>query len=332
VHRVVVLSTGGTIASRPNGDGADVAVDDAQALMARLPIDPGVPVETADVLRMGSYLLTPQDMYTIARRVQEALRDPEVLGVVVTHGTDSLEETAFLTDLVHADPRPVVFTGAQRGAAAADTDGPRNLFDAITVAASPAAAGHGVLVVFDGNVFPARGVRKAHTLASAAFSAPESGPVGRVGGGTVEMTAQPVRPAPLDLSRLDPIGVRVDIVACYPGSDTAALDGVVSAGANAVVLEATGAGNANHAIRDAVARLTRAGVIVALSTRVNAGPIAGLYGNGGGADLIAAGAVPTGTLRPSQTRILLLALLADDRDPARAAEALRVWPAAADPA
>jgi L-asparaginase len=323
MRRVVVLSTGGTIASRPDHRGAGFAADDANALLGRLPGDLGVVVEGVDVFCVGSYLLTPGDMGEIARRAHQALADPEVLGVVVTHGTDALEETAFLADLVHSDPRPVVFTGAQRNAAVADTDGPRNLADAISVAACPAAAGHGVLVVFDGQVFAARGIRKTHTLAPAAFSAPNSGPIGQVRDGLVELTARPIRTPALDLSALDLDSVRVDIVACYPGSDAVALDAVALAGAQGVVLEATGAGNANHAVCDAVARLTRAGVVVALSTRVHSGPVAALYGNGGGVDLIEAGAVPAGSLHPSQARLLLIALLARDRDPVRAAAELR---------
>ncbi|MGW8552575.1 asparaginase [Streptomyces tubercidicus] len=323
MRRVVVLSTGGTIASRPDSRGAAIAADDANALLAQLPGDLRVPVEGVDVLRVGSYLLTPGDMAEIVRSAHEALADPDVLGVVVTHGTDTLEETAFLADLVHHDRRPVVFTGAQRAPSAGDTDGPRNLTDAITVAACPEAAGHGVLIVFDGQLFAARGTRKTHTLAPAAFSAPDGGPLGRVRNGSVRMAARLLRSAPLGPEALDLDGVRVDIVAGYPGTDATALDAVAAAGARGVVLEATGAGNANPAVRTAIARLTGEGVVVALSTRVHAGPVTALYGGGGGVDLIEAGAVPVGTLRSPQARVLLLALLARDRDPRRVAAALR---------
>ena len=123
----------------------------------------------------------------------------------------------------------------------------------------------------------------------------------------------------MPLTELD---ARVDVVALYPGTDTAALEAVVAAGAAGVVLEATGAGNANPQICEAVARLTGEGIVVALSTRVHAGPVVPLYGNGGGVDLVAAGAIPTGTLRPSQARILLTALLSLHRDPAQVAKEL----------
>jgi L-asparaginase len=219
-----------------------------------------------------------------------------------------------------------VFTGAQRPADAPDTDGPRNLADAIAVAADPAARDCGVLLTFDGAVFAARGVGKSHTAAPAAFSAPDSGPLGHVREGVVSLAARPVRVPPLDLAALDLAGIRVDVVTYYPGADAVVLDAVHAAGARGVVLAGTGAGNANCEVRAAVERLTRAGVVVALSTRVAAGPVAGIYGNGGGGiDLLAAGAVPTGVLRPSQARILLAALLARYRDPVPVAAELARW-------
>lgn len=315
--RIVVLSTGGTIASRRDRNGASVANDGAAALLERLPYQLAVPVEGRDVFCVGSYLLAPTDMAAIVQEIVRALADDSVLGVVVTHGTDTMEETAFLADLVHADPRPVVFTGAQRPADAPDTDGPRNLADALAVVAHPDARDLGVLITFDGAVFAARGTHKTHTVAPAAFGALEAGPLGQVREGLIAINARPVRLPPLDVSALDQTGIRVDVVTHYPGADATVLDAVASAGAQGIVLAGTGAGNANREICAAVARLVSAGVVVALSSRVAAGPVAPLYGNGGGLDLVAAGAVPTGNLRPSQARILLTALLASFRDQAR---------------
>lgn len=318
MRRIVVLSTGGTIATRRG-----VAHDSVSALLDRLPADLGVKLDGVDVFCLGSYLLTPADMREVAGQVHAALADDDVVGVVVTHGTDSMEETAFLTELFHTDSRPVVFTGAQRPADAADSDGPRNLADAVTVAGAASARDRGVLIAFDGQIFPARGTRKTHSLAPAAFSAPDGGAIGWVGPGGVEFIATPERLSALDLRAFDLDGVRVDVVACYPGADAVALEAVVAAGATGVVLETTGAGNANPGIRDAVATLTRSGVVVALSTRVHAGPVAELYGNGGGMDLVKAGAVPTGRLRSSQARVLLVALLGCCRDPVQVAGQLR---------
>jgi L-asparaginase len=113
----------------------------------------------------GSYLLTLDDMTAICAKIREALIDPLVVGVVVMHGTDTMEETAYLAELTRDDPRPVVFTGAQNSADSSEPDGPDNLADAIAVASSPEAAGRGVLLCFAGQIFPARGVRKTHTFA-----------------------------------------------------------------------------------------------------------------------------------------------------------------------
>jgi L-asparaginase len=316
VSLVTVLATGGTIATRADARGVGTAQDGGADLVSRLDLPPDVQVRVEDVLRVGSYLMTLERVHTLARRVAEVLQDPDVSGLVVTHGTDTTEETAYFLDLFHRDPRPVVVTGAQRPADARDSDGPRNLGDAVTVAASDAARDLGVLVTFGGRVFPARGVRKSHTLAADTFAAPDTGAVGWVHGNRVGVESRPRRRPALDLAAFDPAGLRVDIAACHPDADAVALRAFAAAGARGIVLEATGAGNANPEICAAVAELTAAGIVVVTSTRVTAGPVTALYGNGGGADLLAAGAVPSGLLRPSQARVLVAALLGVHRDPA----------------
>jgi L-asparaginase len=309
--RVVVVTTGGTIASRTAGDGSRRAAASGSEVLGDVELGRDVAVVVTGAMGVNSYAMTMTQLATIPAAVREALADPTVDGVVVTHGTDTMEESAFLVDLGHDDPRPVVFTGAQRSADSPHGDGPLNLRDAVRVAADPAARDLGVLIVFDGLVFPARGTRKVETLASAAFANPVAGPVGRIAEGELTVVAGAVRSAPLDPDHLAALPAhRVDTVALYPGADATALHAQVAAGATGLVLEATGLGNANPAIVAAVRSLTRGGIVVVLSTRVHSGPVLGVYGNGGGHDLVAAGAIPAGLLRPSQARILLLALLA----------------------
>ncbi len=312
---VVVLGTGGTIATRTGSDGRTRASDSGADLVERLGDRVGVDVTSRDVFVVNSFRLTPVDMAALAREVRSTLADPGIDGVVVTHGTDTAEETAYLLDLVHDDERPVVVTGAQRAADAPDPDGPRNLADALALAADPKARGLGVLVAFDGEVHAACGVRKTHTLRTAAFGSPETGPLGRMEGHALILQTRPVRPEPIDLDRLDLEGLRVDVAPYYPGVDTTALQALAAAGAHGIVLEATGAGNADPAFVDLVRDLVGGGVVVGLTTRVHAGPVAAIYSDGGGVDLLAAGAVPLGTLRASQARVLLLALLGTLRDP-----------------
>lgn len=318
---VTVFTTGGTIASRSDDRGVATARDAGADLVSRLAVPPGVQLRVQDVLRVGSYRMTLQRTHTLALRVADELRDADVSGLVVTHGTDTTEETAYFLDLFSDDPRPVVLTGAQRPADAPDSDGPRNLADAVTTAASPAARDLGVLIAFGGRLFPARGTRKVHTLAADAFAAPDTGTLGWVHGHRVGIESSPRRRPALDLAAFDHSGVRVDIVPCHPDADATALRALVAAGSRGIVLEATGAGNANPEICEAVAELTADGVVVVTSTRVAAGRVAALYGDGGGADLLAAGALPAGLLRPAQARVLLAALQGVHGDPAAVREA-----------
>lgn len=308
---VVLLATGGTISSRASeAGGAAVASDTGEKVFASMGVPVPHPVRVVDVFRKGSYLLTVDDMISICAGIRQALADPQVLGVVVTHGTDTMEESAYLADLTHNDPRPVVFTGAQEAADSQVPDGPGNLSRAIAVAGSPQARGKGVLVAFAGTIFPAAGVRKSHTTRLDAFANPDFGTAGSVSAaGEVSMHAARPGIAPLPLPGGDAGSPRVDLVAAYPGADSTLLRAAVQAGAAGVVLQGTGTGNANRALCQDIAEATAAGVVVVTSTRVEAGAVVPRYGDGGGADLRVAGAIPSGLLRPSQSLILLSLLL-----------------------
>ena len=307
-RRIVLLGTGGTIASTGQGSGGAVARLTAKDLLGDM-APPDVRVETQDVLTLGSYLLEHRHLRQIAETVACVLARDDVDGVVVTHGTDTVEETAFLLSLVHRGDKPVVLTGAQRSADALDGDGPRNLRDALVVAASAQAQGVGVLLVFAGLVFSGLRLRKAHTVASQPFAVTDGGPLGTVDGGGVRIHARPVQPAPR--LRLQPSfdSTRVDVVVLHPGADDRLARAAVEAGASAVVLGGTGAGNANHAVLRWVETAVAAGSLVGLSSRVMAGPVLPLYGNGGAEDLLAAGALSMGALPLYHSR-LLLAMLA----------------------
>jgi L-asparaginase len=308
---VVLLATGGTISSRAVAPGAGaVASDTGEQVFASLGSTASYPVRVVDVFQKGSYLLAVDDMITICGMIKDALKDPQVLGVVVTHGTDTMEETAYLAELVHDDERPVVFTGAQQAADSASPDGPGNLARAIALAGSPEARGRGVLLAFAGAVFPASGVRKSHTTRLEAFANPDFGAAGRVSDtGQVRLTEAPPRPAPLPFTGFESGSPRVDVIPSYPGADATLLRAALQAGAAGIVLQGTGNGNANAELCAEVAAATAAGVVVVTSTRVDAGAVVPVYGAGGGQDLKAAGAIPSGLLRPSQSLILLSLLL-----------------------
>ncbi|MYW64230.1 asparaginase [Streptomyces sp. SID8379] len=305
MKRITLISTGGTIASRWQGTGyaADAGGD---TVLASAAVPDGVAVKVVDLFNINSSQMTTERQLTLLRAVREELADPDVDGIVVTHGTDTLEESAFLVDLYHDDPRPVVFTGAQKPLGATDGDGPGNMYDALQVASS--VKDLGVLVAFDGKVHAARGTVKTQTLAANAFgdpSRPEA--LGRLGFGRVDVRRTPERPAPLAAPAPDGRIPRVDIVMHHSDADPALFDAAIEAGARGIVLVATGAGNATPAFAAAVADAVRRGVLVAVSTRVPAGPLAEIYTGGGAVDLVAAGAVLTGTLRAGQARIAVLA-------------------------
>lgn len=303
---VRLIATGGTIASRQSPQGL-VADASGEELLAGLDLSGGE-VEVDDVEARGSYALSLDDVVGLAARTRKAL-DEGAEAVVVTHGTDTMEETAFLLDLVHADDRPVVLTGAQRPFDDPAPDGPANLMAAFAVARSPHARGLGALLVFDGHAWQAPGVRKTETLASGAFGAPGRGPSLRVTPGGVLPLARRPRGPVLDLDELSALP-RVDVVATYLGADAELLDASVAAGARGVVLQALGAGNVPPEITGAVCRVVEDGVPVLVTSRVVAGPVSPLYAGGGGADLARAGAVFAADMSPWQARLLLSACLA----------------------
>ncbi|CAG6393207.1 asparaginase [Streptomyces cocklensis] len=320
MRHVVVISTGGTIASRWQGDGYAAEAAGREVLEAgAVPQD--VEVRVVDLFTVNSSRLTTDHQLRLLHAVHDALADPEVDGVVVTHGTDTLEESAFFVDLFHGDRRPVVFTGAQQPLDAADGDAAGNLYDALLTAVS--GRDIGAVIVFAGQVFAARGTVKRHTVNARAFGDPDGPPLGRVEFGRVSWGRRQPRRAPLPLPERGSATPRVDIVMHHSDADSVLFDAAVSAGARGIVLVGTGAGNANPEIADAVRRAVAGGVRVAVSTRVAAGAVAPLYTGGGAVDLAAAGALLTGTLKPGQARIAVLAALLATGDAASADVELR---------
>jgi len=239
-------------------------------------------------------------------------RRGEADGVVLTHGTNTLEETAWLLHLTVATDAPIVLTGAMRPASALSADGPLNLVEAVRVAASSAARGLGVLVVMTDAIHGARDVTKSNTLRVDAFSSPMTGPIGRVDGdGLVVLATRPARAvtlrgayASVDLQALP----RVDVVASYQGADRVLIDAAVAAGARGIVSAATGDGYPTPTQVEALGRASAAGVAVVQSTRVGSGRVVPVPA------LLARGWIAADDLNPWKARILLRLALAAGED------------------
>ena len=180
---VVVVSTGGTIAMRPDpATGKLVPAVSGEELVEMLRWPEAPPLELDEFARVPSFDMHGDLALALADRVAEQCRRDDVSGVVVTHGTDTMEESVYTVDRLHDSEKPVAFTGAQRAADEPDTDGPRNLRSAIRVALARESGGRGALVVFAGEIHGAREVRKVHTSALEAFGSPGYGPLGYVDG------------------------------------------------------------------------------------------------------------------------------------------------------
>ena len=305
---IVLVFTGGTISMRhdPSAGGAVPTLSGREIVALAPGIDKLADLEVDDWGAFPGPHMTPDRMWALRGRLLEHLARPEVDGVVVTHGTDSLEETAYLVARSVSSDKPIAFTGAMRTSSDLGWDGPGNLGAAIRVAASGEARGQGVFVVMSDRVFTALDVTKAHTYMVDAFDSPGLGPVAVIDDGRVVFRrSMHVPPAILNASAL---AQPVDIVYAYAGSDSRLLDAAREHGqGRAVVVAGMGRGNVPVAMLDGIDRWIADGKPVVITSRIGRGRVGHTYGYpGGGRRLAERGAIFAGSRRPQQARLDLM--------------------------
>lgn len=314
IPAVHVIATGGTIS---NTEGARLT---GEELVKSLPgIERVARVTVEQFSNVASSGITHANWRDLALRINELYRSrPELRGIVVTHGTDTMEETAYFLDLTVESCRPVIVTGAMRQATAIGADGPANLFDAISTAAAPSAEGRGTMVLLNDEIFAARDVTKIHTTRPNAFDAMTRGPLG-----DVTRSVEFYHPAPRTACdraqfELAPATTfpRVDIVYVHIGADSVIIDALVNAGAKGIVVATAGAGATTPAQGAALRRAREGGVIIVSSSRTGSGNVGigggrGQTGQGGQAPQLSAG-----DLTPQKARIRLMLALTQSTDPA----------------
>jgi L-asparaginase len=307
---IVLIFTGGTISMRhdPSADGAVPRLTGQEIVQATRGLADVADVEVEEWGMFPGPHMTIERMWAVRNRIRHHLARPEVDGVVVTHGTDALEESAYIVGRSLLPEKPVVFTGAMRPASDIGWDGPSNLLDSVRVAASPLSRGKGALVCMSERIHSALEVTKTHTEARDAFESPSLGALGEVDEGIVAYRrALLIMPEPLDpVTPAEP----VDIVSVYAGADARLLDASRTSGARAVVVAAMGRGNVPPPVFDGIVRWVESGRPVVITSRALRGRVGPTYGYpGGGRRVLEAGAIFAYGKRPGQARIdVMLAL------------------------
>lgn len=333
---LALLATGGTIASAsaPSG-GAKIVAENAEFLAMSLAPRPRLPegtvVREEDFSALDSSQMTPRLAQDLARRIVALEAEPGCLGVVVSHGTDTMEETPWLVELLARPRFPVVFTGARYTADAPNADGPRHLAQALTIASDSHARAAGVLISFEGTVHSARELVKLGLSPHPLFAAPNAAPLARFTGKDAcykdgkrlarpTWYATPERPhlKALEADATSPLDERVVAVRAAYGCDGWEVRAACVAGARALVVEGMGGGNVPAAMGEALLEAHAAGVLVVMASRCPVGVPTPTYGGaGGGHTLHAAGITFSRGLAASKLRLLLMVLLRhSDRDQA----------------
>ncbi|VEA72887.1 L-asparaginase 2 precursor [Serratia rubidaea] len=315
---VTILATGGTIAgggesaTKSNYQAGQLGVE---ALVSAVPqLKEVADVQGEQIVNIGSQDMNDEVWLTLAKKINATAAKTD--GFVITHGTDTLEETAYFLDLTVKCDKPVVMVGAMRPATAMSADGPFNLYNAVVTAADKQSAGRGVLVAMNDSVLDARDVTKTSTTAVQTFQSPNYGPLGSIHNGKVDYQRMPqrkhTRATPFDVSKLDALP-KVGIVYSYANASDAPAKALIEDGYQGIVSAGVGNGNLYKTLFDTLATAAHQGVAVVRSSRVPTGATT----EDAEIDDAKYGFVAAGTLNPQKARILLQLALTQTRDAAQ---------------
>ena len=312
---VQLIATGGTIAMKIDPvKKAPVPAISGEDLLATAPdIAEFARIEVKNISNVASCEMSPERWVDLQKEVAAALNRPEVAGVIISHGTDTLEETAYFIDLAVKSDKPVVLIGAQRNASESDFDGPRNLRNAVRICVSPEAKNKGAMVVLNGHINTARNVTKTNTSDVETFKSGDLGELGVADYDRVLFYRAPLhrQHVPVTMDALP----KVDIIYIYGGADGELIKAAVERGAKGIVLAALGWGNISSKAYEVVKTVIAGGTPVVVSTRVWNGRVLPHYGYpGGGKTLKDAGAVFADNLSPQKARLLLMLAMQTTKD------------------
>ncbi|MHB1654362.1 MAG: asparaginase [Desulfitobacteriaceae bacterium] len=313
MKRVIIIATGGTIAMKKNGLGESLPAVSGRELLQSVPdLENIAACEVVEFSNVASCNMDPQTLVKLSAVVQQCLADSGIAGIVITHGTDTLEETAFFLELTIEDKRPIILTAAQRDASEADSDGPRNIKNAVRVAADPDAMDRGVMVLLNEEIHCARHVTKAHTSSVAAFY---SGPFGLLGYCDVDRINWY---HPHKAGRFFALPERVPKVIpllVFTGMESSILRHLMTQGTEGFVLEAFGRGNMPPELENGIEWASQKGIPIVVSSRSPYGRVLPIYAyTGGGARLKKLGCIFSEGLSTAKSRLLLMLALSVTQD------------------
>ncbi|KAF2962408.1 asparaginase [Fervidobacterium sp. 2310opik-2] len=310
--KIVIVSTGGTIAMIKKGRTV-VPFDKGNALVTDIPeLYDIADIEVYEFSNVPSPYMTPNTMWELAKKIDEFLEEKGYDGVVVTHGTDTLEETAYFLDLVLKTEKPVVLTASMRNIGELSTDGPRNVLSSVMVAACDESYGMGVVVCLNDEIHAAREVTKTYTSNVATFDSPGYGPLGIVDENNVIYIRKSLTREKIITDKIEE---KVAIVKTFTGDDGSILRAVYNMGYKGIVLEGFGRGNVPPQLSDVVEEITKNGVPIIVTSRCFKGRVYPIYGyTGGGADLRKRGAILSEHPLAQKARIKLMVVLGKTND------------------